>query len=514
MTELPLQLLGSAPLTTLDVVRVLDGHMRLELESDPAFVARIAAGADVVRRRVASGEPLYGVTTGFGDSCETRVEAELAIELQHNLVRYHGCGTGEAFAEREALAVLIVRLASLVRGYSGVRMELLRALCDLVDRRVLPRIPKHGSVGASGDLTPLSYVAALLVGERDASHRGEVLPARTALERAGLRPITLAPKEGLALMNGTSVMTAIGVVVWDRAQRYARFASALTAMAVDVLQGNRHHFDPRIDALKPHPGQRTCAEWIREDLDWDRSVADPGLRLQDRYSVRCAPHVVGVLLDAATTTRAVLDVEINSVNDNPLVDPDRGDFVNGGNFYGGHVAYALDALKTAVANVAGLLERQLALLCSTHTNQGLPANLVAPGPGAGARHGFKAMQITASALVAEAMKQTMPASVFSRSTECHNQDVVSMGLHSARDALAILDLAETTGAICALALAQGLELRGVERGGSRARALHADVRARAAFVEDDRAQDGDIVRVLEAYRRGELAVGSHAGSHA
>ncbi len=497
---------GAGDLTLLDVLDVLDGR-RLVLSDDPRILERIERGAKAVAEHVARGAEIYGVTTGFGDSCETRVDPAAATALQHNLLRYHGCGVGPILDDRAALAVLVVRLATLARGWSGVRPSLLAALAALIEHRILPRIPAHGSVGASGDLTPLSYVAAALVGERTVTFRGREVPAREALEACGIAPLVLAPKEGLALMNGTSVMTALGIVAWDRARRLLRWATALTALCADGLASNRRHFDPRLDAAKPHPGQRKVAAWLREDLGFDPKAADPRKRLQDRYSIRCAPHVLGVLADAVDLAERILTVELNSANDNPLVDPDTGDVLSGGNFYGGHVAFAMDALKTAVANAAGLMDRQMALLCGRETNNGLPANLVAPGDDAATRHGFKAMQISASALAAEAMKNTMPASVFSRSTECHNQDIVSMGMHAARDCLRVLDAAEPVAAILTLAGCQALDLRGGEAAGPRSRALHAAVRAHVPMVTADRAQDRDVVRVLELHRAGALPAG-------
>jgi len=245
-------------------------------------------------------------------------------------------------------------------------------------------------------------------------------------------------------------MTGIACLAYRRAHRLARLASALSAVASDVLRGNPSHFDERIFALKPHPGQMACARWIREDLEY-RGASSPGPsspvgasspakpRIQDRYSIRCAPHVIGVLLDALAAFRPLIETEVNSVNDNPIVDAERDEILHGGNFYGGHVAFAMDGLKTAVANVADLLDRQMAQLCNPMTSNGLPADLVArTGAERVAHHGFKAMQISASALTAEALKLTMPASVFSRSTESHNQDKVSMGSIAARDCQRVL----------------------------------------------------------------------------
>jgi hypothetical protein len=258
-------------------------------------------------------------------------------------------------------------------------------------------------------------------------------------------------------------MVALGCLAFAQARRLGRWCAALTAMASEALAGNPGHFDDRIFAAKPHPGQRACARWIREDLrPGAGEAARPDMpRIQDRYSVRCAPHVIGVLVDALPWIRQWLEIEINGANDNPLLDPETGDVLHGGNFYGGHACFALDALKTAVANLADLVDRQMAQICNPDMSNGLPANLVGrTGADKAAHHGFKAMQISTSALAAEALKLTMPASVFSRSTECHNQDKVSMGTIAARDCLRVLELTETVAAIATLALCQAVDLRG------------------------------------------------------
>jgi histidine ammonia-lyase len=327
-----------------------------------------------------------------------------------------------------------------------------------------------------------------------------VLPASEALAECGLEPLVLAPKESLAMMNGTSVMSALACLAFARAERFARLASAVTAMIVDVTHGNRGHFDPRIFELKPHPGQRLAAAWIREGLETDGEARAPA-RLQDRYSLRCAPHVIGVLVDALAQARTMLEIEVNGIDDNPLIDPDRGDVLHGGNFYGGHVAFVMDGLKMAVASVADLLDRQLALLCMPETSDGLPANLVASG--SVVHHGFKAMQISASALTAEALKATIPAAAFSRSTESHNQDKVSMGTIAARDCRRVLDLSENVAAIGLLAACQALDLRG-GCGARRARALRDAVRKEVPMLVEDRRQDVDIARVLDLLREGAL----------
>ncbi len=484
---------GETPLTIEDVVALARGEARVVLDPAPAVRARIRRTVASLDGRLARGETIYGVTTGFGDSCETAVDPALALELPRNLVRFHGCGTGRHLGDEEAAAVVAVRLATLARGHSAVRETLVERLCELLERRILPVIPEEGSVGASGDLTPLSYLAALVMGEREARVEGVVLPAADALARAGLAPLGLRPKESLALMNGTSVMTALACLAFERARRLARTSSTITALASDVLRGEAAHFDARIFEAKPHPGQALCARWIREHLEYDPALGRTARRVQDRYSIRCAPHVIGVLLDALPAMRRSIEIEVNGANDNPLIDPDTGDVLHGGNFYGGHIAFAMDGLKTAVANVADLLDRQLALLCHPGTSNGLPANLVArTTPDRAAHHGFKAMQIAASALTAEALKLTMPASVFSRSTECHNQDKVSMGTIAARDALRVLELSERVAAIVLLAACQGVDIRGPAECRARTRAVHAEVRAKVTVNTADRRHDGDI----------------------
>jgi histidine ammonia-lyase len=362
-------------------------------------------------------------------------------------------------------------------------------------------------VGASGDLTPLSYLAAAVAGEREVTFAGSVLPASEALARVGLSPFVLAPKESLALMNGTAVMTAIASIAWERAARLARLAAAITAGVVDSTRGNPEHFDARIFAAKPHPGQSRCAAWIREDLGLTegRGPSYTPARLQDRYSLRCAPHVIGVLVDALEESRRILEIEINGVDDNPLVDPDTGDVLHGGNFYGGHVGFAMDALKAAVASVADLLDRQLTLLCVPQTSDGLPANLVDAENVS--HHGFKALQISASALTAEAQKLTMPAAAFSRSTESHNQDKVSMGTIAARDCRRIVELSETVAAIVLLAVCQALDLRDGGSGLPRPIALRDAVRKSVPRLTRDRRQDRDIERVLAMLRADALPLG-------
>jgi histidine ammonia-lyase len=451
---------------------------------------------------------VYGVTTGFGDSCETAVEGELTDRLPKNLFRFHGCGVGEPFTTLETRAILLARLASLAEGYSAIRPEVLEAIAEFLRVDLTPVMPSMGSVGASGDLTPLSYLAAALCGEGLVSFGGREVSAREALKSARLPALELHPKESLALMNGTSAMTGVAALCLPRALRLARWCAGLSAAASDVLHGEPRHFDPRIFDAKPHPGQALAAEWIRQDLEFSRERPGRPARVQDRYSLRCAPHVIGVLLDQLPHLVRMVETEVNSAGDNPLVDPDSGDVLHGGNFYGGHVCAAMDTLKTQLANLVDLLDRQMALLCNPVTNHGLPANLVGyDSSAAAAHHGFKAMQITTSALAAEAAKLTMPASVFSRSTENHNQDKVSMGTIAARDCARILELAETTASINTLAIAQAVDLRGEATCHLRARALRDAVREEFPKVTEDRPLDIEIAWVKRRHESEALPVG-------
>ncbi|MBP3985370.1 aromatic amino acid lyase [Pseudoxanthomonas helianthi] len=504
MTESNPIAIGAAPLRIEDVVALARRERTAALSDNAAFRARIARGADFLDRLLAEDGVIYGVTTGYGDSCTVNIPPDLVAELPHHLFAYHGVGMGRFLDAAETRAVLAARLASLAHGMSGVSLPLLEGLTALLQHDVLPLIPAEGSVGASGDLTPLSYVAAVLCGEREVMYRGERRPAKDVLAEIGLAPLKLRPKEGLAIMNGTAVMTALACLAFERADYLSRLATRLTAYNVLASAGNAHHYDEVLFAAKPHPGQTRVAARLRADLHSDRPPRNEQ-RLQDRYSLRCAPHVIGVLEDALPFLRQLIETELNSANDNPLIDPEGEQILHGGHFYGGHIAFAMDALKNTVANLADLMDRQLALLVDARYNHGLPANLSASqGPRAAINHGLKALQISVSAWTAEALKQTMPASVFSRSTECHNQDKVSMGTIAARDCLRVIELTEQVAAAMLVAARQGVELRQhiapeASLSGAPATMLD-DLRARIALVEEDRALDGELHALLAGIR--------------
>jgi histidine ammonia-lyase len=444
-------------LTIEDVTALSRREKNGRLSGDSTFLARIEAGAAHVARTLEESGVIYGVTTGYGDSVTTPVPPELVPELGHRLFTYHGVGLGPAFGIEETRSILAARLQSLVQGLSGVSVSMLRQLERLLVDDLLPVIPQEGSVGASGDLTPLSYVAAVLCGEREVFVDGKRRSTAEVFQERGIAPITLKPKEGLAIMNGTAVMTGLACLAYERAASVSRLSAHLTSMASAAMGGNPHHFDERLFQAKPHEGQQRAAGWIRADLAGSERTES---RLQDRYSIRCAPHVIGVVEDTLPFLRSLIENELNSANDNPLIDPDTGRVMHGGHFYGGHIALAMDTLKNVIANLADLMDRQIALLVDTRFNHGLPANLTgATGQRAAVSHGLKALQIGASAWTAEALKLTMPASVFSRSTECHNQDKVSLGTIAARDALRVLELTEQVAAAHVVTARQAIFLK-------------------------------------------------------
>ncbi|WP_341326577.1 aromatic amino acid ammonia-lyase [Methylotuvimicrobium sp. KM2] len=489
-------------LTIEDITALADRSHRVELSDEPAFVARIDKGAEFIETLLREEGFVYGVTTGYGDSCTVSIPLDKTFDLSRHLYTFHGCGLGAHFDEQQTRAIMAVRLNSLARGFSGVRYRLLQQIAELLKHDVLPLIPQEGSVGASGDLTPLSYLAAVLAGEREVIFRGEKQEAAKVLATLGIAPLTLKPKEGLAIMNGTAAMTAVACLAFQRAAYLSQLCTRITALASVALNGNAYHFDEKLFSVKPHAGQIKVAARIRDDLHVTEQTPRNDTRLQDRYSLRCAPHVIGVLEDALPWLRQFIENELNSANDNPIIDAEGEHVLHGGHFYGGHIAFAMDSLKTAVANLADLMDRQMAQLMDTKFNHGLPANLSgARGDEAMLNHGFKAVQIAVSAWTAEALKLTMPASVFSRSTECHNQDKVSMGTIAARDCVRIIELTEQVAAAVLIAVIQGVELRG-GRPGLSAGLKHTlqQVRAEIGFLEADRALERELRLCLQLIR--------------
>jgi histidine ammonia-lyase/phenylalanine ammonia-lyase len=492
----------------------------LSLRAAEAMQASCELKQDLIAREL----PIYGVTTGFGDSADRQVSPAKAALLQQNILRFMGCGTGPAAAPEVTRVTILLRANCLAKGHSGVRVELVARLLDLLNEDVLPFIPERGSCGASGDLAPLSYVGRALAGDGLVAYRGG--PPRSAAEvltELGIEPFKLDTKEGLALTNGTSFMSAFACLAVGAARQLADVADLLTAMACEALRGNREHFDAFLfDTAKPHPGMVHSAGNIRRVLAGSQLARDSdamfspgmdgaGLReldrpVQDKYSIRCAPHVTGVLRDVLSWVTEWVTTEINSSDDNPLFNVGGARVESGGNFYGGHIGQAMDSLKVALANLCDLLDRQLELLVDEKFNAGLTPNLVArlpaDHPEAGLHHGFKGMQLCCSAMTAEAMKLCNPATIHSRSTECHNQDKVSMATIAARDARSIVELAQNVAAIHLIACCQALELRGLQGASERTREAVRTVRDHVAFLERDRYMDEDIAATAGLIRSG------------
>ena len=515
-----LELDGSS-LTIQDALDVAHGGREVRLAEHA--IGPVRQARELKQSLIAQEIPIYGVTTGLGDSAHRQVASGKSARLQQNLIRFLGCGTGPMAPPEVVRVAMLLRSNCLAKGNSGVRVELIQRVLELLNDDVIPLIPERGSCGASGDLVPLSYVGRALLGETKVGFGGETRPASEVLGELGLEPLELEAKEGLALTNGTSFMTAFACLAVGAAHDLADLVDLTTAMASEALLGNRGHFNEFLfDSAKPHPGMVESARRIRDLLaasqlaiDSDEVVSkrmngadfvEHDRRVQDKYSIRCTPHVNGVLRDVLRWAEEWVTTEINSSDDNPLFNVSGGRAESGGNFYGGHMGQAMDSLKVAVANVCDLMDRQLELVVDEKFNAGLTPNLIPrfePGdPEAGIHHGFKGMQLCCSAMTAEAMKLCNPATIHSRSTECHNQDKVSMGAIAARDARSIVELAQNISAIHLIACSQALELRGVERCSPQTREAFDLVREQVRFLDGDRYLDEDIAAVVDMIRAG------------
>jgi histidine ammonia-lyase len=472
---------------------------------------RVRASRRVVERAARGGDAVYGVNTGFGHLAQVRIAPAHLEALQLNLIRSHAAGVGHPLPERVVRAVLALRANCLARGHSGIRPETLDLLLAMLARGVHPVIPERGSVSASGDLAPLAHLALVLVGEGEAFFRGARLQGRDALRRAGLAPVRLAAKEGIALINGTQVMLAAGLLALLRAERMAVAADLLGAMTLEGLKGSHRAFDRRIHAARPHAGQTTSAGNLRRllrDSAIERSHADCG-RVQDAYSLRCMPQVHGAVRDALAHVRRTLAVEVNASTDNPMVFAAEGDMVSGGNFHGQPVAVALDHLAIAVCSLGTISERRVERLLNPDLS-GLPAFL-AHEPGL--HSGFMMAQVTAAALVSENKTHAHPASVDTIPTSAAKEDHVAMGMHAALKAARVVDNVAHVLAIEALAAAQALDLLRPLRAGKGAEAARAALRRRIPHLAEDRmlstdiAQARDLLDAQTLRRAAEKAVG-------
>ena len=495
------------------VTAVLDVHAR----------ARMQEARDVVESLVADGAVVYGVTTGFGDLASTTIPAADAERLQVNLLMSHAVGVGAPFPREIVRAMLVLRANTLALGHSGCRPIVVDRICDLLTAGIHPVVPEHGSVGASGDLAPLAHLALTLVGRGQAEFHGQVIPSLVALREAGLEPLVLGAKEGLALLNGTQLMSAIGALLLADADRLGRTASVVAAMSVEALLGTDVAFAAQYQLARPHPGQISVAAELRHVLRGSALQASHhghAHKVQDPYSLRCVPQVHGAVRDALDHLRRVLDIELNSATDNPLVfpgggaaDPETiatggGRVISGGNFHGEPVALALDFAKIALAELGAISERRTALLLDARLNGGLPAFLSASP---GIESGMMLYQYTAAALASENKVLAHPASVDSIPTSANQEDHVSMGPIAGRHARIVLDHVERILAIELLCAAQALDLRlgreemaGLTPGLGVAEAL-ALLRERVSHLDSDREPGPDLAAATAIVREGGLA---------
>lgn len=466
--------------------------------------ARMVASRVVVERLVVSNTAVYGVNTGFGKMASVRISSEQIQQLQLNLVRSHACGMGAPLSEHETRAMLVLRANAIAKGFSGVRPVVAETLCAMLNCGVHPVIPSQGSVGASGDLAPLAHLAQVAIGEGEAIYQGRKLPGRDAMRQAGIAPLTLEAKEGLALLNGTQGMLALlGLALCD-AENFADTADVAAALSLDALRGSPVAFDERIAAVRPYAGHAVTAghlahlnrgSAIRES---HRSPEkDP--RVQDPYSLRCVPQVHGAVRDVLSQIRATLEVELNSATDNPLVfvdtspgaAPGAGEIISGGNFHGQPLAMAGDQMAVALATLAGISERRIEQMTNPHTSQ-LPAFLVRD---AGVNSGFMILQIAAAALASEMKTQAAPHSVDSIPTSANQEDYVSMGMGATRRLAPMLANLRNILAIELLCACQGLDLLAPLKTGPEAQKAHAIVRSISKKVEADRSLAPDIEAV-------------------
>lgn len=495
------------PLET--VIAVTRGELNVEISSNSSFIKRMELSQKKLYRAMENNVPVYGVTTGYGKSCGKRMAMEVAEKNGQNLIKFHGCGTGNPIGIEETRAAMFCRIISLANGNSGVSIQLLEQLAAFLNRGITPVVPCEGSVGASGDLTPMSYISACLAGDRKVHYQGKIISAREALSLEKLEPYHFKAKEPLAMMNGTTVMSGIAACVLFKAHHLLSAAIWASALSVHALKGKTDHFHPFIAESKPFPGQKFVSNSLCELLYSSKSSfifeSDNLDALQDPYSIRCTPQILGVLYDALEWISNWVEIEINSTNDNPLIDRESGQILMGGNFYGGHIAFSMDSLKSALASVADMCDRQILLLVDPCHNRGLPADLVyVEEPENLYNHGFKAMSITSSALTAEALKATMPAASFSRSTESHNQDKVSMGTIAARDSNRIIELAARVVAIHLSSSVQACEIRGNFDKRPKLVELIKVIRSIIEPTRYDRPMDSDIENLAEIIKDGSL----------
>jgi len=491
--------LNGQPLALSEIAAVALGDTLVEVS--PSAHPRVLASRKVIEDIIARDAVVYGVNTGFGKLADVRIQPDELRELQLNLVRSHACGIGNPLSEPEVRAMMLLRANVLVLGLSGVRLEIIEMLCQMLNHRLCPVILEKGSVGASGDLASLAHLALSLIGEGESFFQGQRMEGREALRLAGLEPVLLEAKEGLALLNGTQAMHAVGGLSILRSKRLAHVADIAGAMSLEALKGTPAAFDPRLHEARPHPGQKAVASHLLSllqgsEIRESHRKNDP--RVQDAYSVRCMPQVHGAVRGALAHCEEVLLIESASATDNPLVFPESGDVISGGNFHGAPLGLGLDYAAIAVTDLMSISERRTDRLINPDKNEGLPAFL-ARQPGL--QSGFMIAHVAAASLLNEARVLAHPASIDNVSTSGGKEDHVSMGMTSALKLRSIVDLAENLLAIELLAGAEALEHRRPLKAGRGVERAFAALRKIAPPLTQDRSLSGDIARVAEAIRR-------------
>jgi histidine ammonia-lyase len=494
--------LNGQSLTLEQIHDVADGSLHVTLAEDAR--ERIAAARRIVEDITSSGRIVYGINTGFGKLSDVHIPLSELRALQLNLVRSHACGVGPALSEKETRAMLLLRANVLACGMSGARPIVVETLLAMLEHGVHPLIPEKGSVGASGDLAPLAHLSLTVIGEGECMYQGERMPSADAMRRAGIAPIELAAKEGLALLNGTQAMGAVGGLALHRAEILARSADVAGAMALEALRGTPVAFDERIHAARPHAGQIESAAHLRELLE-DSEIRQSHLngdpRVQDAYSLRCMPQVHGAVRGALKHAREKVEIETGSATDNPLVFVDGEDVISGGNFHGAPLALAFDYAAIAVTDLMSISERRIDRLVNPDSNEGLPPFLTSTP---GTSSGFMMTQVTAVALLNEAKILSHPASIDNVPTDGGKEDHVSMGMTAATKLRSIVDNAELVLAIELLAAAEGLEYRAPLKPGKGVQRAFEIVRELVPRLREDRSLSADIMRIAAAVREGQF----------
>jgi histidine ammonia-lyase len=496
--------LSGQKLSLEEIVGVARGLEQVTLSGEAR--ERAVESRRLVEQITESGRVVYGVNTGFGKLSDIRIDASELRELQLNLVRSHACGVGPPLSEEETRAMILLRANVLALGYSGARPLIIETLLAMLERGVHPLIPEKGSVGASGDLAPLAHLALAVIGEGEAFYEGERLPSAEALKRAQIEPVELEAKEGLALLNGTQAMGAVGSLALHRAQTLAHAADVAGAMSLEALRGTPTAFDERIHAARPHAGQTEVARHLRELLtesEIRESHRENDPRVQDAYSLRCMPQVHGAVRGALLHTREIVEIETGSATDNPLVFAKDDELLSGGNFHGAPLALAFDYAAIAVADLMSITERRIDRLVNPDMNEGLPPFLTAQP---GISSGFMMAQVTAAALLCEARVLAHPASVDNVPTDGGKEDHVSMGMTAATKLRAIVENAEHAVAIELIAAAEGLEYRAPLKPGRGVSRAYEIVRESVPRLTRDRALSTDIQRIAEAIRQGRFGI--------